>query len=94
MLDRKKGGYTNPDAVEKTIWYILREDAREKDDLWGSSGTFGKTKEGIIKDFYKLKWLYGKEGGTQVKHLMLSWGKRSEIPRKKMRKMLVQTVGF
>lgn len=80
---RKGGGYKNSDAVEKTITYVLRENARKKDDLWGSIGTFAKTGDGMIRDFYKLKRLYGKEGGTQVKHLVLSWGRRPEIPRKK-----------
>lgn len=91
---RKGGGYKNSDAVEKTITYVLRENARKKDDLWGSIGTFAKTGDGMIRDFYKLKRLHGKEGGTQVKHLVLSWGRRPEIPRKKMRKLLVQTLGY
>lgn len=90
----KGDGYRNSDAVEKTIAYILRENARKKDNLWGSIGTFGKDEAGIIEDFYKLKRLYGKMDGVQVKHLVLSWSKKPDVSRKKMRKLLIQTLGY
>lgn len=79
----KKKDYRNKDAVEKTIKYVFREDARKKDNLYGSIGTFNKSKSGIIQDFYKVKRLYDKEDGLQVKHFILSWGKRPDMLRKK-----------
>lgn len=89
-----KKSYRNRDAVQKVINYVLRDEGRAEDDLWGSIGTCSKTKEGIIEEFYKIKQLRGKEGGVQLKHLVLSWGKRPGLPRKKMRKLLKQTVGY
>ena len=90
----KEHDYWNEDAVEKTVNYILRDSARRKDDLWGSMGTVNKSREGIIEDLYKLKRLYDKKDKLQLKHLILSWGKRPNLPRKKMRKLIKRTLGF
>lgn len=66
--------YKNADAVEKVIKYVLKREKRREQDLWGSMGTINKSEEGIMADFHKIKRLYEKEDGLQVKHLMLSWG--------------------
>lgn len=90
----KKHDYQSKAAVENVIRYVLNENKRNTDNIWGSVGTCFKHQDGIIEDFYKLKRLYDKKDGLQVKHLVLSWGKRPSLPRKKMRKLIKQTVGF
>ena len=86
--------YRNKDALENVINYVLRETARLEDDLWGSIGTFGKSPSSMIEDFRKVKRLYDKEDGLQLKHLILSWGKRPDLPRKKMRKLIKERLLF
>lgn len=86
--------YKNKVALEKVIGYVLREEARPEDNLWGSIGTFEKDPSSMIEDFRKVKRLYDKEDGLQLKHLILSWGKRPKLPRKKMRKLIKRTLAF
>ena len=40
IVDGAAGAYKNPDAVENLIRYIFRENARKKDNIWGSVGTY------------------------------------------------------
>lgn len=80
--------------IKSVISYILQDNKRAGDDIWNSFGIFDKSKSGIIEDFYKLKRLYDKTDGLQLKHLILSWGTRPDIPRKKLRKLIKQTMGF
>ena len=81
----KKKYYHNPDSVEKLIRYILRKNARADgiDNIRGSIGTYSKDPQGIINDFYKLKKLYHQEKGVQIKHIIISFGKRPDLPRRK-----------
>ena len=88
------GDYKNADAVEKEIKYVLKLEKRREQDLWGSMGTINKSEEGIMADFHKLKRLYEKEDGLQLKHLILSWGQKPDLPRKKMRKLIRRTLSF
>lgn len=92
----KKKYYHNPDAVEKVIYYILRKEARANgiDNIRGSIGTYGKDPQGIIKDFYKLKKLYHQEKGVQIKHIIISFGKRPDLATKKIKKMLTKILGY
>lgn len=86
--------YMKKDDIKTVINYVLQDNKRKDDDIWNSFGIFDKSKNGIIKDFYKLKRLYDKTDGLQLKHLVLSWGTRPDIPRKKMRKLVKQTMSF
>ena len=86
--------YKNADAVEKVIKYVLKREKRREQDLWGSMGTINKSEEGIMADLHKIKRLYEKEDGLQLKHLMLSWGQKPDLPRKKMRKLIRRTLSF
>ena len=86
--------YRKKADVRNVIHYVLCESKRANDNIWNSIGTYDKTEEGIIKDFYRLKRLYDKTDGVQLKHLILSWGSRPDIPRKKLRKLLKQTMNF
>lgn len=88
------GSYVNEDAVEKIIKYVLKQEKRQKHDLWGSIGTIKKSEKGITEDFHKIKRLYEKEDGLQLKHLVLSWGQTPDLPRKKMRKLIKRTLSF
>ena len=65
--------YKKKSDVKNVINYILRQSKRSDDDIWNSIGTYNESKEGIIKDFYRLKRLYDKTDGLQIKHLILSW---------------------
>lgn len=80
--------------VKNVIHYVLQESKRTDDNIWNSIGTYNKSEEGIIKDFNKLKRLYDKTDGLQLKHLILSWGARPDLPRKKLRKLIKQTMDF
>lgn len=80
--------------IRTVITYVLQDDKRTNDNIWNSFGIFDKSKNGIIKDFYKLKRLYDKTDGLQLKHIVLSWGTRPDIPRKKLRKLIKQTISF
>jgi len=91
---KKQSSYMKKDDIKKVISYVLQDDKRAGDDIWNSFGIFDKSKNGIIKDFYKLKRLYDKTDGLQLKHLVLSWGPRPDIPRKKLRKLIKQTMSF
>lgn len=88
------GDYVNEDAVEKVIKYVLKQEKRQRHDLWGSMGTIRKSEKGITADFHKIKRLYEKEDGLQLKHLILSWDKEPDVPRKKMRKLIKRTLSF
>ena len=46
--------YKNKVALEKVIGYVLREEARPEDNLWGSIGTFEKDPSSMIEDFRKV----------------------------------------
>lgn len=88
------GDYRNKAAVKKVVKYVLNPEKRPEHDLWGSMGIVNKSEEGIIKDFLKLKRLYDKEDELQVKHLILSWGEKPDLRRKKMRKLIKRTLSF
>lgn len=92
----RKNAYHNKYAVENVVSYILRKNARapESDNIWGSNGTYLKSEKGIIKDFYKLKKLYHKEDGVQIKHIIVSFGKRPDLPTGKLRKIIKRIVSF
>lgn len=89
-----KNNYRKKQDVWQVINYVLEENKRKKDDIWNTLGIFGSTKEDFAKDFHRLKRLYGKTDGLQLKHLVLSWGRRPDIPRKKLRKLVKQTMCF
>lgn len=91
---KKRLDYRKKGDVQKVINYVLQDNKRTNDNIWNSIGTYNKSKEGIIKDFLKLKRLYDKTDGLQIKHLVLSWGPRPDIPRKKLRKLIKQTMNF
>lgn len=91
---KKKDDYRKPDDVKNVIAYILRKDKRKRDDIWGSFGVYSESASGMAADFDKLKCLYGKSDGLQLKHLVLSWGGRPDMSRKKLRKKIKRTMGF
>lgn len=90
----KKDSYRTQKDMRNVINYVLQENKRKENNIWGTVSIFNKTYEGIVEDFLRLKQLYGKTEGLQLKHLVLSWGKRPDIPRKKLRKLIKQTACF
>lgn len=96
-----KCNYCNPDAVEKVVRYILRKDGRKKNkvlpgefDIFGSIGTCHKDIKGIIDDFSKTKEIFGKTGGVQIKHLIISFNKQPKITPKKLGKFVIKTLKY
>lgn len=92
----KKGDYHNKDAVDKVVKYILKDSKRNPngDNIYGCIGFFGKSKDEIIQDFHKVKRLYHKEDGLQIRHMQLSFSKRPEFDRRKIHKLIKRMVGF
>lgn len=91
---KNPNSYTKKEDIRTVISYVLQDNKRTDDDVWNCFRIFDKSKNGIIEDFYRLKQLYDKTDGLQLKHLILSWGTRPDIPRKKLRKIIKQTMGF
>lgn len=91
---KNPNSYMKKRDIRTVISYVLQDNKRTDDDIWNCFGIFDKSKNGIIEDFYKLKQLYDKTDGLQLKHLILSWGTRPDIPRKKLRKLIKQTISF
>lgn len=96
-----KGSYTNDNAAGNVIKYVLRESARTDDiacgkhcfNLYGYSGCVHHSAEGAIRDFMKLKKIYRKEKGVQVKHMVISFPvKRVDISKDKLKKLLKKTI--
>lgn len=91
---KNPNSYMKKRDIRTVISYVLQDNKRTDDDIWNCFGIFDKSKNGIIEGFYKLKQLYDKTDGLQLKHLILSWGTRPDIPRKKLRKLIKQTISF
>lgn len=91
---KKPESYMKSEDMKKVINYVLKDSKRADDDIWGSIGTYGKSKEDIIKDLKKIKRLYDKTDDLQLKHLVLSWGSKPDIPRKNLRKLIKHTLMF
>ena len=91
---KNPNSYTKKEDIRTVISYVLQNNKRTDDDIWNCFGIFDKSKNGIIEDFYRLKQLYDKTDGLQLKYLIRSWGTRPDIPRKKLRKIIKQTMGF
>lgn len=79
---KNPNSYTKKEDIRTVISYVLQDNKRTDDDIWNCFGIFDKSKNGIIEDFYRLKQLYDKTDGLQLKYLIRSWGTRPDIPRK------------
>ena len=93
--------YQNPDAVDKVVKYILRKEGRMKKDgsdskfnIFGSIGVYSKDVSGIIDDFKKLKKLYGKSDGVQIKHVIISFEKQPYLKPKKLKKLIIKALKY
>lgn len=88
------GTYDNGNAVDNVIKYILRNEARGEDNIYGSVGVFHEDIDGIINDFKKLKVIYHKEHGLQIKHMIVSFNSRPDISRKILLKKIKRTARY
>ena len=86
--------YKNKGAVKKLIEYILRDYVRNQDNLFGTVGVFHSDMKGIISDFKKVKKIFHKQDGVQMKHFVISFGDRPVMSRKKLVDNLKKTAGF
>lgn len=99
-----KGKYRNKDAVENVISYVLRlggrknleQDEYYKYNLYGFLGCIHHTKDGAIRDFYKLKRIYKKEDGLQIKHMIISFpvGVERRLSKKEIKMLINKTISL
>lgn len=89
-----KNDYHNRDALENVIRYILRESSRKSMNIWGVIGTNCKDKDGIIKCFRKVKKIYHKTDGVQIKHIVVSFKVQPILPKKELVKKIKKTAGL
>lgn len=89
--------YLSKQSVSNVVWYIYRGamDLPEEERITGSSGLLcGYNPQAVIQEMMQTKRLYEAEDGNQLKHIVISFGEKLDLPRKKMRRLIERTVGF
>lgn len=91
-----KGKHDNSDAVEKVINYIYRgaKQLPLEERIYGGIGCGSNNRKDIINAFKKVKKVYRKTEGSQLKHIVVSFGKKPEVPTEVIRKKIKKIVGF
>ena len=92
-----KGHHSNWDAVHNGVRYIFNGavELDEKNRFVGCQGIpEGSSTEEVIMWMTKTKQVFGLEWGTQCKHLVVSFGEKSKIKSKKLKKTIRRIVGF
>ena len=71
-----QNNYKNKDALENVIHYINRENEGGKEELvaelCGGYGVDMSSSETIIRDMRRIKTIYGKEEGRQLRHFSVN----------------------
>ena len=92
-----KGHHSNWNAIHNGVRYIF-DGAIEFEDgekFVGCEGIpEGLPTDEVIQWMIKTKQVFGHEGGTQCKHIIVAFGEKPEIKRKKLRKTIKRIVGF
>ena len=89
--------HTNKDAVAKGIRYIHKglSDLPKDEQLFGFVGIpEGSSPEQAIDWMMKTKRIYGAEDGVQCRHIIISFGKKPLLKKKKFKKLAEQIVGI
>ncbi|MFV0343214.1 MAG: relaxase/mobilization nuclease domain-containing protein [Anaerocolumna sp.] len=73
-----ESSYDNNDAVEKVINYFIRPDINNKIYV-GGMGVNIYSADTVIADFYRIKKLYEKIQGRQVRHCILAFDMIEEV---------------
>lgn len=92
-----KGKYNNPDAVKNVINYIYRGAKNELESgerIYGAIGCGSNQKDEIIEAFEKIKKIYKKMGGSQLKHIVISFGEKPDVPVTIIRRAVKDIVKF
>lgn len=88
--------YLNKGAVRKVVYYIHRG-ARwlpPNEQIVGSVGLFcGDKPKDVIREMRETKRIFDAADGVQLKHIVVSFGTKLNLPRKKIRKLILRTLG-
>ena len=93
----KYNDYRNEDAVKNLINYVYHNavvQIPKGERIYGAIGTIGRSREEVINSFMLVKKIYGKEYGVQVKHIIVSFGEKRDIPYNKMKKFIEKLIRF
>lgn len=91
------GDHTNKDAVARGVYYINNKvhELPKEEQLFGFMGIpEGASLDQAITWMMKAKQIYGAEDGVQVKHIIISFGKKPECKKRKLKKYVEQVVGI
>ena len=69
IVKLSEGKYSNEDALDKVIPYIMR---LNNPMLIGGCGIVPISEDAVIEQFYKVKEVYGMTGGKQIVHIIVS----------------------
>ena len=92
-----KGKYSNADAVENVINYIYKGAKNELspgERIYGAIGCGSTCKKEVIDAFKKIKKIYKKMGRNQLKHIVVSFGKKPDVFVKIIEKAVREIVRF
>lgn len=90
------GQYLNRGAIRKVVYYINRgaKHLPPNEQIIGSSGIFsGDTPKNVIKEMLETKRIFDATDGVQLRHIVISFGTKLNLPRKKIRKLILRTIG-
>lgn len=92
-----KGKYSNVDAVENVINYIYKGAKNELppgERIYGAIGCGSTRKKEVIDAFKKIKKVYKKMDGLQLKHIVVSFGRKPDVSVKIIRRAVEDIVRF
>lgn len=91
------GNYRNKNAVDKVIRYIYKGAKKElasDERIYGAVGCGSADKKKVIRAFKKVKFVYGKTEGCQLKHIVISFGFKPDVSVKKIRRAVKDILRF
>ena len=91
------GNHENEEAVENVINYIYRgakKDFPSQKRIYGAIGCGSSNPERVIEAFHKVKKVYHKTEGSQLKHIIVSFGCKPDQPVEKIRSAVKEIVKF
>ena len=92
-----KGHHSNWNAVHNGVRYIFNGaiEFENGGKFVGCEGMpEGLSTDEVIQWMIKTKQVFGFEGGTQCKHLVVSFGEKPQMKDKKLKKTMKRIVGF
>ena len=92
-----KGNYTNKDAVKNVIKYIYSGTKKMNEDerIYGTIGLINNSDiDKIIEEMMNTKDIYDLKDGVQCKHMLISFGKKPKLKRKRIKRIIVRMLKF